>query len=94
MLEISWTDDGHLRLAGRFDATQVAGANVEFSKIEQSTVVDFSKLDYISSAGLGVLVATYRRLNEKGENLKLINMSQHIRNVFQFSGLDRLFVIE
>lgn len=94
MLEISWTESGHLRLAGRFDASQVAKAEVEFNKIENSAVVDFSKLDYISSAGLGVLIAAYRRLSEKGGNLTIRDMNQHIRNIFHFSGLDRLFRIE
>jgi anti-anti-sigma factor len=94
MLEISWTESGHLHLAGRFDASQVKKAEAEFNKIERSTVVDFSKLDYISSAGLGVLVATYRRLNEKGENLTVRDMSEHVRNIFHFSGLDQLFEIE
>ena len=94
MLEITFTDDGHLRLEGRFDASEVDQAQAAFDKILQSTVVDFSKLTYISSAGLGVLVATYRRLSETGENLTLRNMNPSVRNVFRFSGLDRLFKME
>ena len=81
-------------LEGRFDASQVDLATAAFEKIERSTVIDFSKLTYISSAGLGVLVATYRRLHEKGENLTLRHMNQSVRNIFRLSGLDRLFKIE
>ena len=94
MLEISFTDDGHLHLRGRFDASQVDRAEAAFDKIERSIVVDFSELTYISSAGLGILVATYRRLNETGENLTLRHMNQSVRNIFRFSGLDRLFKVE
>jgi anti-sigma B factor antagonist len=94
MLEISFTDDGHIHLDGRFDASEAGAARTAFDRIQKSTVVDCSKLVYISSAGLGVLVATYRRLNETGENLTLRHLSQPVRNVFRLSGLDRLFKIE
>ena len=54
---------------------------------------DFAGLDYISSAGLGVLLAAQKRLSQRGQSLKLINVNHHIRDVFRFSGFDQIFEI-
>ena len=93
MFNIYWNDNGHLELTGRFDASEVEHAEAEFGKIDTSTVIDMSELEYISSAGLGLLVTTYRRLVVDGNHLSLINMNSHIRNVLVLTGLDKLFNI-
>lgn len=93
MLAIKKKLDGTLAFSGRFDASQVDTAEEAFKSLEESTTLDFSELDYISSAGLGVLVATQQRLSEVGHNLTLSNMNAHIREVFQISSLDQLFII-
>ena len=56
-------------------------------------MVDFAGLDYISSAGLGVLLAAQKKLGEQGKSLRLINVKGHIRDVFHFSGFDQIFEI-
>jgi anti-sigma B factor antagonist len=61
--------------------------------LSEGKIVDFAKLDYISSAGLGILLAAQKRLSERGESLKLINVNSHIRDVFRFSGFDTIFDI-
>ena len=61
--------------------------------LSEGKIVDFAKLDYISSAGLGILLAAQKRLSERGESLKLININSHIRDVFHFSGFDTIFDI-
>lgn len=55
--------------------------------------MDFSRLEYISSAGLGVLLATQKRLQDRGAGLKLVNVNSHIRDVLHFSGFDQIFEI-
>ena len=86
-------DSGQVRLSGRFDAAQVEKARAVFDLVNDSTVVDFAELEYISSAGLGILLMTQRRLRETGKSLKLINMNKHIRDVFQYAGFDQIFEI-
>jgi anti-anti-sigma factor len=81
-------------LEGRLDAAQSERAKAVFGAINQSTIVDFSGLEYISSAGISVILAAYKRLSDAGHGFKLVNMSQRIRNVFQYAGLDKIFVIE
>lgn len=93
MLEIRVQENGQVDLIGRFDASQVDKAKEAFGAITESTVINFQDLDYISSAGLGVLLATQKRLSESGEALKLTNMSKHIRDVFRYAGFDTIFDI-
>ncbi len=83
-----------LRLQGWFDASQVEKAQTVFDKLDSSIVVNFKDLEYISSAGLGVLLKTQKRLKGKGCALKLINMNKHISDVFRYAGFDQIFEIE
>ena len=61
-------------LVGRLDAAQAGKAREFFVEISVSQEVDFDKLDYISSAGLGVLLSTQKRLGESGHSLRLKNL--------------------
>lgn len=93
MLDIR-VEEGNVFLAGVFDASQVATAEEVFDKLSDSTVIDFSKLEYISSAGLSVLLRTQKKLSENGGELTLRNLSSHISDVFRFAGFDLIFKIE
>src|SRR5258707_7953389 len=53
----------------------------------KKVVVDFTALDYISSAGLRVLLGTAKRLSGAGGALHLFGLNQTVREVFQISGL-------
>ena len=48
----------------------------------------------ISSAGLGVLLKTQKRLVAGGSGLKIINVNNHIKDVFRYSGFNAIFDIE
>lgn len=93
MLDISFGSNGEILLAGRFDAAEAERARQVFLSLDEAKVVDFARLDYISSAGLGVLLAAQKRLSERGQGLKLVNLNGHIRDVFRFSGFDQIFEI-
>jgi anti-sigma B factor antagonist len=86
--------DDRLHLIGRLDAAQVDRARDAMNRLTVSCVVDFGELEYISSAGLGLLLGTQKRLGEQGNSLKLINMNRHIRELFRMAGFDRVFDIE
>jgi len=93
MFEAKVTDSGKIVLTGRFDASQVEEAKKVFDQVQQPCTVDFKDLEYISSAGLGVLLGVQKRLSESGGGLKLINMNRHIRDVFRYAGFDTIFEI-
>lgn len=94
MLNIHLGPNDEVVMAGRFDAAQVGKANEFLDKLTGDRVVDCSALEYISSAGLGVLLATQKRLRTSGHGLKLINVNGHIKDVLHFSGFDQIFEIE
>ena len=94
MLDITVGQNNELILAGRFESTQVEKARSMFLSLTDDTTVDFARLDYISSAGLGVLLAAQKNLVDRGKGLRLVNINSHIRDVFRFSGFDQIFVIE
>lgn len=94
MLAISVRDNGEVVLSGRFDAAQVDKANLVFDTLTRTTRVDFKELDYISSAGLGALLRTQKRLSKDGQNLILTNMNKLVRDVFRMARFDVVFRIE
>ena len=93
MFDIREGSNHELILTGRLDAAQAEKAKTVFLSLSEGKTVDFAQLDYISSAGLGVLLAAQKRLSERGQSLKLINVNSHIKDVFHFSGFDQIFEI-
>lgn len=93
MFEITEGPNRELILKGRFDASQTEKARNVFLTLSEGKTVDFAGLDYISSAGLGILLAAQKRLSQSGQSLKLINVNSHIKDVFHFSGFDQIFEI-
>lgn len=94
MLNITRNEKGDIILSGRFDASQVEKAKSFFDSIPESANVNFENLEYISSAGLGILLMTQKRLTASQHGLTLTGMSSHIREVFKYAGFDNIFDIE
>ena len=94
MFEIGFGDDGEVQCSGRLDAAQCAKAQAFMDEIGDSRTLDFLRLEYISSAGLGILLKTQKRLAENGAALRIINVNNHIHDVFRYSGFDAIFDIE
>lgn len=94
MFEIKIGNQNEIQLIGRFDASQAEKAKEIVKDLTKTTKVDFSNLNYISSAGLGVLLMTQKRLKDHQQELILINMNNHIREVFRYAGFDMIFRVE
>ena len=87
-LKISVSKDGAqytFLLGGRLDTMTSPGLD---SKTKE--VID---LEYISSAGLRVLLGTYQVMENKGEMI-IRNLTAPVREVFELTGFARLFNIE
>ncbi len=94
MFEIHLLDGGTIKLSGRLDAAQADRAKAVLKTVNEPAVADFADLDYISSAGLGVIVETYKRLNDMGHSFRLVRLNPRIRLVFLYAGLDKVMQIE
>jgi len=93
MFEILLADDGIVAVEGRLDAAQAVKAQTFLDGVNGQCVLDLSRLEYISSAGLGVLLKTHKRLMGEGSGIKLINVNNHTHDIFRYSGFDKLFEI-
>lgn len=94
MFDIGRGHNGEIRLSGRLDASQVELVREQLDSLKASCVVDFSALDYISSAGMGVLLGAQKRLSDGGHSLTLVNLNRHIREIFRIAGFDNVFSIK
>lgn len=91
-------DDKTLTVAleGRLDTTTAPQLEAELkSNIADVTllIMDFAKLDYISSAGLRVLLSTQKIMNKQGE-MKIIHVSDVINEIFEVTGFSDILNIE
>jgi anti-sigma B factor antagonist len=79
---------------GRLDAAQAANAQAALDQLSGTVTLAFAGLEYISSAGLGVLLKTQKRLMAAGGKVRLAGVGPHLRDIFVYSGFDQLFEIE
>jgi len=94
MLTIESRGEGIVVVRGRLDAAQAAHAQGFLDKVSGTVTLDVAGLEYISSAGLGVLLKTQKRLLSGAGKLRLSGVSPHLRDIFVYSGFDQLFEIE
>jgi anti-sigma B factor antagonist len=59
----------------------------------RKVLIDFARTGYIDSAGLGVLVSLAKRLRELGGDIRLANLNDDLRTLFELTKLDTLFQI-
>jgi anti-anti-sigma factor len=97
-MELTTIDHGStkvIRLDGSLDTNTSAHAQAHFDAVLSSgpsrIVVDFGGLDYISSAGLRVLLVTSKRLRKTGGDLRVCAMNDMAEEVFEISGFSTLF---
>lgn len=67
--------------------------NDEIGKFD-SLIIDFANLEYISSAGLRVLISTQKKLKAEGIPMIIRNVNDTIGEIFRMSGFDKVLRIE
>ena len=55
--------------------------------------LDFTECDYVSSAGLRVLLATFKQMKAAKGSMSLANVGENFRDVLENTGLDAVFGI-
>jgi anti-anti-sigma factor len=94
MLSIDYGVDGAVVVNGRLDAAQAAATQAFLDKTRGVVTLDCRGLEYISSAGLGVLLKTHKRLLAASGKLRLTGVGPHLKDIFTYSGFDQLFEIQ
>ena len=86
------------KLNGRLDSNTAMGFEQKlFECIENGTqrlILDFQELDYISSAGLRVILKATKSLKNAEGKLVLCSMQDYVKEVFEISGFDSFLPIE
>ena len=84
------SNDIHIvAIAGSLDSTTSPEAQKSLDAVvagAKKVALDFSQLDYISSAGLRVLLGAAKQLRASGGKLGMFGLNQSVREVFEISG--------
>ena len=85
-------------LGGRLDAVTAPDFEKRMRELivggAGALVVDFERLDYISSAGLRALLVIAKRLKAKGGGLRFANVGGGVRAVFDMAGFGSMFQLD
>jgi anti-anti-sigma factor len=84
-------------IIGRLDAVSVGEFDKEMDgqikKGESNFILDLSRLDYISSAGLRSILSTSKRLKGNKGTITLCGLQGGVKEVFDISGFSSIFTI-
>lgn len=86
-----------LSVKGRIDtltSVEFDGAIQEEYGNFNSLIIDFNDVNYISSAGLRVLIATEKKLDAENIKMVILNVNDEIQNIFKLSGFDKILEIQ
>ena len=85
-----------IALAGRLDTTTAPELEAVLNDALAGTeelIFDFEKLDYISSAGLRVLLSAQKTMNRQG-TMKVIHANEMILEIFEVTGFADILTVE
>ena len=85
-----------ITIAGRLDTTTAPQLEAEFKQSitgVEKLVLDFTALEYLSSAGLRVLLAAQKVMNKQGEMI-IKNVNDTINEIFEVTGFIDILTIE
>ncbi|MCL2109597.1 MAG: STAS domain-containing protein [Oscillospiraceae bacterium] len=83
-------DTGILTLIGRLDAIsapELQKVFVEFIAEIKQVEFDFAEVEYMSSAGIRVLLAAQKNVDKSGKTMTLKNVIPEVKSVFEITGL-------
>lgn len=82
---------------GRLDTVTAPDLEAELKTAldgAKELVMDFTKLEYISSAGLRVLLSAFKKMDAKGGKMKVTNINEMVREVLDVTGLMSVLTVE
>ena len=91
------SDKTILTVDGRLDTTtapELAAAIAELDDGVKTLVLDFKDLEYVSSAGLRVILSTHKKLDAEGGKLVVAHPNDMIQSIFALTGFIEILNIE
>src|SRR5690242_19621399 len=99
-MEFAHEDAGDVvvvRLAGRLDSQSAPSAEERLTQLIAGAAprlaIDLTDLEYISSAGLRVLLLVARKVQQADGKLAVFGLASGVREVFSISGFDTIFTV-
>jgi anti-anti-sigma factor len=99
-LRIELEEIGHqliLRIKGRLDATSAPLLEKKIDSLiaehHHHLLLDFSRVDYLSSAGMRVLLSSTKKLRAKNGDLLLFALVEDVQEIIRMAGFDKVFRI-
>lgn len=69
-------------------------ADFEIQKhIPKKLVMDFEKVSFMDSAGIGMILGRYKMMNMFGGTMNMINVAPSVKKVFEMSGITKIIPI-
>jgi anti-sigma B factor antagonist len=96
---ITLTKEGeklNVKVEGRLDTTTSPDLEEALKNSYQGInklVFDFAKLDYISSAGLRILLGAQKKMNAQGK-MSIVNANDIVKSIFEVTGFSTILTIE
>lgn len=92
----STPEEIRILVSGRIDTNTSAALQTEIMKAFQkgrNVILDFAKVEYISSAGLRALLLGHKTAVSKGGSLKIVHMPEIVRKVLAITGFEKVLHI-
>lgn len=86
----------NVKVEGRLDTATAPELEKELEEVlgeAEDLVFDFEGLEYMSSAGLRILLATQKKMSAKG-GMKVTNVNDVISEIFEITGFSDILTIE
>ena len=84
-----------IKLDGKLDTNTSPDLDSKMSELEgmEEVIIDMKDLDYISSAGLRVLLSMQKVMNKQGK-MTIINVCENVMDIFEVTGFSDILDIE
>ena len=89
-------DSTVMKISGRLDTTtapELEKVINDEGEVLKNLVLDFNGVNYISSAGLRVLLTAQKKMNVQG-SMELIDVSEEVMDIFEMTGFADILVIK
>lgn len=87
-----------LAFSGRLDTITCAKFTEEIDATEiqngSEIILDFRNLEYISSAGLGVILTAQKKITALNASMKIINVNEIVNDIFNITGFSKFLNIK